>query len=142
MKFLFATLAILGSFTATPALAQEYQGCFMINGAGRLIRLDSMCPQAAPVNAAQSQPNQPVQAQSAISTQDDLRPIAYADAYCQAKAAGYSERAAIRLGSEAMHNIGITQAGSVDAYLAEPTVPDSVIREAVETGYVLCPDLQ
>lgn len=41
----------LASDRVAPAIAQERQGCFMINQTGRLIELDEFCPTAAPFAA-------------------------------------------------------------------------------------------
>lgn len=49
MKVLISALLACGSIglVMVPATAQEHQGCFMVNGAGRMIRLNDMCPQAS-----------------------------------------------------------------------------------------------
>ncbi|MBD2055018.1 hypothetical protein H6F88_03110 [Oculatella sp. FACHB-28] len=47
-------LPLLGD-SHTPTLAQERQGCFMVNDVGRLVDLSDICPSAAPVQIAEQQ---------------------------------------------------------------------------------------
>lgn len=47
-------LPLLGD-SYTPTLAQERQGCFMVNDSGQLIDLSVICPAAAPIQIAEQQ---------------------------------------------------------------------------------------
>lgn len=99
----------------------------MINDAGRVIRLNDMCPQP--------------QSSAAQAPQEDLRAIAYADAYCQARKDGYPGDVARRRGVTALQNISIQQLGSVEAHLAR-SVDSAVLRDALAQAAQLCPEFQ
>ena len=113
---IFALTSLLLTSLVMPATAQEYQGCFMINRSGRVIRLDSICP-TAQVQTPQAAPA------------EDLRPIAYADAYCNARRDGYPSDVARRRGVIAMQNV-------------ERNAPREVIEAAVSKAGEMCPEFQ
>jgi hypothetical protein len=82
-------LFVLGAIgLSTPAVGQEYQGCFMINGVGRVIRLNDMCPQAQPLNPST------VSSSSKDPSTVDPGALAdyYASKYCDWREAGGRSR--------------------------------------------------
>lgn len=124
---------------STPISAQEAQGCFMINSQGRFVSLSSMCPQPQPIAGSAQQAT--AQSATTQSPSQDLRPIAYADAYCQARKDGYPDDIARKRGVSAMQDIAIAQDGSVAAYLAHP-IEHSVIVEALSDVSQMCPEFK
>lgn len=115
MKTFILTFAVSAALTL-PSTAQEYQGCFMVNRSGRVIRLDSICP-TAQVQSSQATPT------------EDLRPIAYADAYCNARRDGYPSDVARRRGVIAMQNV-------------ERGANNTVVQAAVNKAGEMCPEFQ
>jgi hypothetical protein len=61
-------------YSVAPAIAQERQGCFMVNAAGRLIDLSAICPVAIPVQTASTPQlgTGDIQATLRWATSDDL----------------------------------------------------------------------
>ena len=67
-----STVATLALLTNSPTLAQERQGCFMINSGGQLIDLSGICPVATEFAGTQTLGTGDIQVTLRWTTTDDL----------------------------------------------------------------------
>lgn len=64
----FGSLCVASAVAVAPAIAQEYQGCFLVDATGQMLNLDRLCPSSAPLpNTATPLSASPIQ--SGYSTQ-------------------------------------------------------------------------
>jgi hypothetical protein len=84
-----ATLLVLSFFASTSqATAQEYQGCWMVNPAGRFVSLSALCPQPAPLPSVSAQNSTPQLTDAEIPRLATY----YAEKYCDYRETGVRSR--------------------------------------------------
>lgn len=110
-SLLFAALFAV----SLPVSAQEMPGCFMVDSYGRAISLNSLCT-----------------ASGGATPQQDLKPTAYAYAYCQSVDDGLTKDVARRKAVEALTEMNQIQGGGA--------VGEDVLRQAIEAAENKCPD--
>lgn len=135
-KLLLSALFGVAIVIPTSANAQEYQGCFLINGDNRVVDLNYMCPEPITVEqasatrtASELTPEQVAEGMSAAA-------ILYADTFCEARAQDLTRRQSENAASRVVSAYMVSNALPVDGITQE------WLAQAETSSRLLCPELQ
>lgn len=127
-----------------PAKAQEYQGCFMVSGSGRLLDLSALCSgDAAAVPSVYSySPQQSRQAFTLTTAEEQDLEASYAETYCHARQRGISHSVANSMGLDGFARmIADRYPDPAQASQALSALSANFAKHSVERAEGLCPTL-